>query len=222
MEQLFQRLAPACAMVLKRNPATQAVDFLGSAFAVRQDGYLFTAAEVVKDGTEFVISPAEDTQGFQPSSREQLRGFAATVAAVDARNNVAMLKLSDSAQLRLPADLLGESDSLLPGAELMHLGFPFGRHGSVALTLRTGRLAAKLLDPEGRRQLLVEGTAYSGAAGGPLVDLRRGRIVGVILNSLALVPKDGEAGRKLTMPVQTDLSLAAPIETAAALLRGIG
>jgi len=217
MEQLFQRLAPSCAMVLTRDQATGAVDFLGSAFAVRQDGHLFTAAEVVKDHGELLVSPAEDPAGFQPTSRDKLNCFAARVVKADARDGVALLRLGDQAGLRLPPDLLGDSAALLPGTELMYLGFAFGRHGSLALTLRGGRLAAKIQDASGRRQLLVEGAAYSGMAGGPLVDARSGRIVGVVQNQLVLMPKD-DGSRKFALPLQTDLSLAAPIEAAAALL----
>lgn len=218
MEKLFQRLAPSCAMVLMKNPATGTVDFLGSAFAVRQDGYLITAAEVVKDQAQILISPADDALGFQPATREQLRCLAAEVKAVDAANNVALLKITDPVALRLPPDLLGDSESLRPGDELMQLGFPFGRHGTLVLTARRGHLAAKMLGAEGRRQLLLEGAVYSGAAGGPLIDVQRGRIVGVLSSQLALMPKDVGRTGKFTLPLQTDLSLAAPVEAAAALL----
>lgn len=221
MEQIFQRLAPSCAMVLKKNPATGAVEFLGSAFAVRQDGYLFTAADVVKDQTEILVSPAEDAAGFQPVKREQLRCFSARVISQDAAKKVALLKLSDQAMLRLPPDLLGDSENLHPGAEIMQLGFPFGRHGSIALTTRAGHLVAKMQDPDGARQLLVEGAAYSGAAGGALVDVRRGRIVGVLLSQLVLMPRE-DGSKIFAVPLQTDLSLAAPIETAIALLTAAG
>lgn len=221
MEQIFQRFAPTCAMVLRRNPEAGGVEFLGSAFAFRPDGHLFTAAEVVKDKTSLLVSPAEDPAGFQPTSREQLRCFGAEVAGLDAKNNVALLKLTDPAQLRLPPDLLGDSGGLQPGAELLQLGFPFGRHGSLALTARVGHLAAKVQDPAGRRQLLLEGAVYSGAAGGPLIDVRRGRIIGVLLSQLALMPKD-DSGKKFALPLQTDISIAAPIEAALALLKAAG
>lgn len=221
MEQVFQRFAPACAMVLAKDPATQALDFLGSAFAVRQDGYLFTAAEVVKDREELLISPVEDPTGFQPATRERLRCFGAKLVAQDPKNNLALLKLGEAAQLRLPPDLLGDSAGILPGAAVMHLGFAFGRHGSVSLTARTGHLASKVLGPDGSRQLLVEGVVYSGAAGGPLIDIQRGRIVGVVLSQLMLMPKEDPA-KKFALPQQTDLSIAAPIEAAKALLSAPG
>jgi S1-C subfamily serine protease len=217
MEQLFQTLAPSCAMLLERNPATNAVDFLGSAFAVREDGYLLTAAELVKDKTDLLVSPTEDPTGFQSTSRDKLNCFPAVVVKVDAPNGVALLKLADPAQLHLPPDLLGDSTMLIPGAEVMYLGFAFGRHGSLALITRSGCLAAKVLGPAGDRQLLVEGSAYSGTVGGPLIDVRRGRIVGVMQSPLALMPKD-ESGRKFALPQQTDLSQATPIEAGAALL----
>ena len=221
MEAVFKRLAPSCAMVLTKNAGTQALDFLGSAFAVRQDGYLLTAAAVVKDQSELFISPAEEPTGFQALTREKLRCFGAKAVAQDARNNVALLKLTEPSQLRLPADLLGDSTAILPGAAVMHLGFAFGRHGSLALIARSGCLAAKTLDSAGQKQLLVEGVAYSGSAGGPLIDVGRSRIVGVMLSPMALMPKD-ESGKKFPLPQQTDLSLAAPIETAAVLLAEAG
>lgn len=221
MEQLFQKLAPSCAMVLTKNPATGAVDFLGSAFAVRQDGYLFTAAELAKDRSELLVSPAVDALGFQLTSRDKLNCFPARVVKVDAANSIALLKLDDSAQLRLPPDLLGDSEALAPGAAIMHLGFPFGRHGSLALAARTGHLAAKLQNPDGVRQLLVEGSMYSGSAGGPLIEVRRGRIVGVVTGQLALLPREGQTERKLALPIQTDLTLAAPVEAGLALLAGV-
>src|SRR6185312_939589 len=171
MEQLFQKFAPACAMVMEKNPGARGVEFLGSAFVVRQGGWLFTAAEVVKGKTQLLVSPAEEPLGFQPMSREQL------------------------------------------------LGFPFGRHGTLVLTARHSHLAAKMLSADGRQQLLVEGAVYSGAAGGALVDVRRGRIVGVLGTQLALLPKEGMLPGKFNLPQQTDLSLAAPIEAAAALLK---
>jgi S1-C subfamily serine protease len=220
MEQLFQTLAPSCAMLLERNPATNAVDFLGSAFAVREDGYLLTAAELVKDKTDLLVSPTEDPTGFQSTSRDKLNCFPAVVVKVDAPNGVALLKLADPAQLHLPPDLLGDSTMLIPGAEVMYLGFAFGRHGSLALITRSGCLAAKLQGPAGGRQLLVEGSAFSGTLGGPLIDVRRGRIVGVMQSPLALMPKD-ESGRKFALPQQTDLSQAAPIEAGAALLGAV-
>ena len=102
MERLFQTLAPSCAMLLERNPATGAVDFLGSAFAVRDDGYLLTAAELVKDKTELLVSPADDPAGFQPTRRDKLDCFPAAVLKVDGANGVALLKLADTARLRLP------------------------------------------------------------------------------------------------------------------------
>ncbi|HEY1771692.1 MAG TPA: serine protease [Gammaproteobacteria bacterium] len=218
MEKLFQRLAPSCAMVLMKNPATAAVEFLGSAFVVREDGYLFTAAEVVKDREEVLISPAEDALGFQAASREKLRCFAAAVVARNPRHNLALLKLTDAAALKLPPDLLGETETLHPGAVIMYLGFPFGRHGSLALTARSGILVAKVLSPEGVRQLIVEGSMYSGSAGGPVIDVQRGRIVGVLTSQLALLPREGDTERKLVLPIQTDMTLAAPIEAGLALL----
>ncbi len=222
MEQLFQRLAPSCAMVLKKNTVTNAVDFLGSAFAARPDGYLFTAAEVVKGESRLLISPAEDALGFQPSTREQLRCFGAEVRGVDAANNVALLKITDPIALKLPPDILGDSDSIRPGAEIMHLGFPFGRYGSLILTSRTGRLAAKMLTPDGKRQLLFEGTMYSGAAGGPLIDARRGSVVGILSNQLAILPKEGSAQAATLPSIGTSLSIAVPIEAARALLQAEG
>lgn len=70
--------------------------------------------------------------------------------------------------------------------------------------------------------MLVEGTVYSGAAGGPLIDVRRGRIVGVMSSPLALLPTEAKTvAGKFALPMQTDLSIATPIEAATSLLQAM-
>jgi serine protease Do len=208
MEQIFSKFAPLCAMVMKQ--AGDSVEFLGTAFAVREDGYLATAAHVVKGQDTLLISPATDATGYQTTA-QKLRCMAVSVVQMDESNDVALLKLTDPVGMRLPADFLGDADALVPGAGIAHLGYPFGKSGSLALTLRSGILAAKTESAQGIRQLYLEGTAYSGAAGGPVLDTQRARVVGVITRQISLVPQSTASATSLTLPVMTDLTYAAPI-----------
>lgn len=209
MENVFRKFAPLCALVMK--PSGDSVEFLGTAFAVHSSGYLATAAHVVKGQGKIVISPSSDATGFQAAS-QKLRCIDTSVVEMDEKNDVALLKFNDPVGLKLTGELFGDSNRLIPGAAIMHLGYPFGKTGSLVLAMRSGRLAAKVENPQGVRQLYVEGVAYSGAAGGPLIDVSRGTIVGVINQQLGLVPKPSEREFEFKLPIATELTFAAPID----------
>lgn len=203
-----------CAMVMK--PNGNSVDFLGTAFAIHEAGYLVTAAHVIKDQEQILISPSTDVTGYQATS-QKLRCIGASVVQVDESNDLALLKFDEPINLKLPPDLFGDTDKLVPGTPIMHLGYPFGKTGSLILVMRSGRLAAKVEAGQGIKQLYVEGVAYSGAAGGPVVDAAQGRIIGVINSQIGLVPP-GENDKGFKLPIQLDLTYAAPIESGLKLL----
>ena len=215
MEQLFRKFAPLCAMVMKPNGGS--VEFLGTAFAVHTEGYLITAAHVIKGQEQIVISPATNATGYQAAA-QKLRAIAAPVQQLDEANDLALLKFSEPVQLKLPTNLFGDANMAGPGTPIMHLGYPFGTSGSLMLVMRSGHLAAKVETAQGIKQLYVEGIAYSGAAGGPLIDVAQGRIIGVINNQIGLVPKSTGADNDFKLPVLTELTFAAPINAVAALL----
>ncbi|HET7922344.1 MAG TPA: serine protease [Gammaproteobacteria bacterium] len=215
MEQLFKKFAPLCAMVMKQNG--DSVDFLGTAFAVREDGYLATAAHVVKDQEKLLISPATDATGYQATS-QKLRCLAVSVVQMDEPHDVALLKLAEAISLKLPPDLLGDADTLAPGASIAHLGYPFGKTGVLALALRSGVLAAKTESAQGIQQLYLEGSAYSGAAGGPVLDTRHSRVIGIITRQISLVPVAQASGSDFRLPVMTDMTYASPINVLVKLL----
>lgn len=214
MEKIFSRFAPLCAIVMKAKG--DSVEFLGTAFAVHAAGYLLTAAHVVKDQEKIVISPSTDATGYQTTS-PKLRCLAASVEQLDEQNDLALLKFSEPINLKLPTGLFGNADSLLPGSTVMHLGYPFGKTGALTLVMRSGCLAAKVETANGTRQLYLEGVAYSGAAGGPLIDTVQGRIVGIVNSQLGLLPPAKNA-KGLKLPIQLDLTYAAPIEAGLELL----
>ncbi|HET7395574.1 MAG TPA: serine protease [Gammaproteobacteria bacterium] len=217
MEKLFRKFAPLCAMVMK--PNGESVEFLGTAFAVHKDGYLVTAAHVVKGQEQIVISPTTNVTGYQTTSNK-LRALAASVVQLDEANDLALLELKQPMQLQLPANLLGDADAISPGTKIMHLGYPFGTSGSLILVMRSGHLTAKVEATQGIKQLYVEGIAYSGAAGGPLVDATKGNIIGIVNSQIGLVPKPTGADNDYKLPVLTELTFATPINVVTALLNG--
>jgi S1-C subfamily serine protease len=115
---------------------------------------------------------------------------------------------------------LGDADAISPGTKIMHLGYPFGTSGSLILVMRSGHLTAKVEATQGIKQLYVEGIAYSGAAGGPLVDATKGNIIGIVNSQIGLVPKPTGADNDYKLPVLTELTFATPINVVTALLNG--
>lgn len=215
MENIFRKFAPLCAMVMK--PNGESVEFLGTAFAVHSGGYLATAAHVVKDQPDIVISPATDVTGYQASPLK-LRAIGASIARLDELNDLALIKFNEPVKLKLPEQLFGDADALTPGTPVMHLGYPFGNTGAQVVLMRSGFLAAKVEVEQQIKRLYVEGVAYSGAAGGPLIDAARGNIIGVINSQLGLLPKPKAAGNEFKLPIMTDLSFAAPVNALTRLL----
>ena len=215
MERLFQKFAPLCAMVM--TPNGDSVDFLGTAFAVDAAGYLATAAHVVKDRKQVLVSPATDAGGYQVAA-QKLRCIAASVVQLNELNDIALLKFDEPIEMKLPPNLFGELDRVFPGAPIAHLGYPFGNTRNLVLAIRSGCLAAKLENVNGVRQLYVESVAYSGAAGGPLLDVARGNIIGLINSQLGLLPKSADDKGGFSVPLQTDLTIATPIQSVMQLL----
>lgn len=215
MENIFSRFAPLCAMVMK--PKGDSVEFLGTAFAVHSGGYLATAAHLVKDQPEIVISPATDVTGYQASTFK-LRAIGASIAQLDEANDLALLKFNEPVKLKLPEKLFGNADLPVPGTPVVHLGYPFGNTGALVLLMRSGILAAKVETEQQTKRLYVEGVAYSGAAGGPLIDAARGNIIGVVSNQLGLIPKPKAGSSEFKLPILTDMSFAAPADALTSLI----
>lgn len=215
MQNVFDLLSGTCVMLLKRTRDN--VEFLGTAFAIREDGFLATTAHILEKHDELMISPAKSLHGYQSMHRDKVDCMPVNLVSVDEQADVALLKLTQANTLRLPKKLLGETKNLLPGTPMMRLGFSLARYGMQTLLMHSGHLAVKLEDENATRQLLVEGVTYPDACGGPLIDTTRSEIVGVITNQLTFTVKQQfgfAVPDKNLQPetISTELTRASPIE----------
>ena len=136
----------------------------GSGFILSKDGYVVTNAHVVEKATVIKVST---------HSGEELE---AKVIGTDTTNDVAVLKVEAE---DLPAVVLGSSDDLIVGDQVVAIGNPLGELTS---TMTVGYVSAKDRDvtTDGKTINMIQTDAAinSGNSGGPLFNMK-GEVVGI-------------------------------------------
>ena len=163
----------------------QAQTGLGSGVIVSPDGYILTNNHVVEgaDEIEVVLNDSRRTQ--------------AKVIGTDPDSDLAILKISLD---KLPVIVLGNSDSLQVGDQVLAIGNPFG----VGQTVTSGIVSAM-----GRNQLGIntfenfiqtDAAINPGNSGGALVDVN-GNLLGI--NTAIYSRSGGSMGIGFAIPVST-------------------
>jgi len=141
---------------------------VGTGVVIKDDGTILTNLHVVNQASRYVVTFYD---GFESEAK---------VIGVRPENDLAILKPD-----KLPDDLqpavLGSSQELLPGDEVVAVGFPFGMGPSVSAGVVSG-LAREFKVDEFRslRGLIqFDAAANSGNSGGPLVNMA-GEVVGIV------------------------------------------
>ena len=105
------------------------------------------------------------------------------------------------------------------------MGFPFGHLGLHTLKVSASVISSKVLSASGSRQLQIDALVHDGNSGGPLVQVRTGQVVGVILARFNPVGGTGVSVMVAGIqPVGTDstISYAAGISYGIALMKSEG
>jgi formylglycine-generating enzyme required for sulfatase activity len=157
-------LAAALLLPLALAPLHAALEKTGSgtAFVVSPDGYLLTCHHVVEDADKVEVTIGEKT-------------YAATVLGVDARNDVALLKVEAKGLTALP---LGNSNVVAIGLEVRACGFPLTSVLGDGIKVTRGTIAGIGMDGA-RKDFQIDAAVNPGNSGGPLVNMR-GEVVGVV------------------------------------------
>jgi S1-C subfamily serine protease len=154
------------ATVARARPSTVQVvagNVAGSGVVIAAEGKVLTAGHVVQ-GSSFASVLAGD------------RHFIASVVAVDAQADLALLRLPDGAGL--PA-LEWAPDEPLPGSNVIALGYPLpGVYGLGGEPIVSRGSVVRPLELDGVRYIRTDAPLNPGNSGGPLVDLC-GRLVGI-------------------------------------------
>jgi len=162
----------------------------GSGFVLDTAGHILTNFHVV-DGAERI----EVTFGESQSAP-------ATVIGLDARNDVAVLKVEMAAEDLQPV-ALGDSSNLHVGQWAIAIGNPFGQFGRTLTTGVISALGRTLQGPGGRTitdVIQTDAAINKGNSGGPLLD-SSGRVIGI--NSAIFSPTGTNVGVGFAVPVDT-------------------
>lgn len=141
---------------------------VGTGVVIKDDGTILTNLHVVNEGSRYVVTFYD---GFESEAK---------VIGVRPENDLAILKPD-----KLPDDLqpavMGSSQELLPGDEVVAVGFPFGMGPSVSAGVVSGLGREFKVDELRSLRGLIQfdAAANSGNSGGPLVNMA-GEVVGIV------------------------------------------
>jgi len=200
--------------------------FRGTGFAVGDGRRIVTCAHVIPNPLEqdlMITVPA----GANASGQPQLRPV--KLLRRDAAHDLAVLELADDKGALIDVLTLAEADGAQPvvreGAAVALMGYPIGTALGVTMATHRGTVAAitraalpaptagSLSDRavrqlrEGAIEFLqLDVTAYPGNSGGPLLDIRTGKVVG-IANMVVL-----KGTRESALSAPSGISYAVPVK----------
>ena len=205
--------------------------FRGSGFVVGDGRTLVTNAHVVPDDIDQQRQMALQLPGNRKAGTEAaLETRKLTLLRQDRTHDLALLRLDGPP---LPVLVLADDDSAQEGQAVAFIGFPIG--GLLGFSPVTHRATVSsitpiALPPPSSRQLdaaavarlrqgpfdiyQLDGTAYPGNSGGPLLDIDTGRVLGVV--NMVLV----KGSRESVLSSPSGISYAIPVRFVRALLDG--
>ena len=142
---------------------------VGSGVVILENGTILTNLHVVIGAKRFTVTFSDGMESD------------AVLVAAQPENDLAVIKA-----MKIPDDLppatLGSTAKLMPGDEVVAVGFPFGIGPSVSAGVVSG-LGREFLSPEGKRLLTgliqFDAAANPGNSGGPLVNME-GEVMGIV------------------------------------------
>ncbi len=150
----------------------------GSAFCVHESGLFLTNEHVVRGAAEvkLILHPGLTNQQI----------VKARVIRQDKLTDLALLRIHD--KLDLTALPLGSSDDLVELAEVIALGFPFGKalaeKGEYpAVSVNQGRITALRLKKGELERIQMDAVVNPGNSGGPVLD-GKGKVIGVTVSGV--------------------------------------
>ena len=148
----------------------------GSGFFVTDDGYIITNEHVITGQSKATI---------ETHSKQK---FIADVVKVDAKRDLALLKISGSG---FPAMKVEDSANVKTGDDVITIGAPIGLDWSVT----KGIISNFGIDPKsGTPQVQTDAAINHGNSGGPLINIKTGKVVGV---NVSFIGKDSMTGDRV-------------------------
>ncbi len=202
LEEFFRRFGPP---QQRENQPRLRPRSLGSGFIIESDGYILTNNHVV-DGAEKIM--------VRLSNREE---YEAELVGTDPRSDLALLKVS--ADKRLPALTMGDSDELEVGEWVLAIGSPFGFDYSVTAGIVSAK-GRSLSNPQTGNYVPFIQTDVAinpGNSGGPLFNLD-GEVVGI--NSQIYSNSGGFMGVSFAIPIEMAMDVVKQLKDKGRVSRG--
>lgn len=150
--EIFKKQSPAVVLVASLDSSDQLKAF-GSGFLITQYGLIVTNHHVIKGGARIGVKlPSGDVVAAASLYEDAQRDLA--ILYVDGRN--------------LPVALLGDSNSIEIGEEVIALGNPKG----LEKTVTTGIVSGIRHDGEGNDYIQTTAPISPGSSGGPLLNMK--------------------------------------------------
>ncbi|MBB5606497.1 serine protease [Janthinobacterium sp. S3M3] len=194
LEQVIARVKPSVVGVGSfQKTRTPALSFIGTGFVTGDGLSVLTCSHVIQ---KLLDSNPSELVGILTGHGDTAQFRSATVVAIDAEHDLALLRLAGEP---LPALQLGDAGSVREGQAMAFTGFPLGMllglhhvtHRATvsaltpvvmpsenALRLDVKRLAQLQKSPYTVFQL--DATAYPGSSGSPLYDPETGLVYGIV------------------------------------------
>lgn len=183
------RVSGSCQYTVRGNAAeAEEQEGSGTGFVVTADGLIATCAHVVEGARQLEVVLGG-------------RSYAGTIVAVDARTDVALIRIPANGLVPLP---LQDSDQVQPAESVRVIGFPLSDVLGTEAKITTGTVSGIVQDPVRGRRIQVDAPINPGNSGGP------------VLNEAAQVI--GIASAKLAGSAVTSVGFAAPVNQLRQLL----
>jgi len=155
----------------------------GSAFLVR--GGLATNSHVLRRGSpDTILLRLADTDAEDPESYIRLSVESCDKVVVaesrESERDYVCLKLWEQEFNGRYVFEFAPSDALSVGEQIVFLGFPFGM---AQLTAHVGHVAS-IHEKKGVEIIQIHGSVNGGNSGGPLLDLKSGRVAGIVTRAV--------------------------------------
>src|ERR1700691_614050 len=203
--KIYSQSAPAVANIVTRTLEYDVfmepvpVEGAGSGFVIDPRGYILTNFHVVQGAQTIAVTLGDRSH------------YDAKFIGADERNDIALVKI-DPKDRKLPALVMGDSDSLLVGQRVLAIGNPFGFQS----TLTTGVVSALGRTVQTSQSTVIDGAIQTDAAinqgnsGGPLLN-SHGEVIGI--NSAIYTPSGTTAGIGFAIPISTARQIAQDLIT---------
>lgn len=142
----------------------------GSGFFINENGFLITNYHVIEKETRIEVTVFRKAKnGFETTKYKKVK-----IAAINPFVDLALLKVEDLGDTKLPFVYLGDIDRIKAGEEVFAIGNPMG----LERTVTNGVISTKNRAFEGLLYIQTNADINPGNSGGPLFNLA-GQVIGV-------------------------------------------